>query len=73
VIYPDPVSEELIVSNVHNINMIEIFDITGKKIISTKTEATDNCKITVAYLSRGLYLLRITTSEGVQTMRFVKS
>jgi hypothetical protein len=73
VIYPVPVSEELTISNVHNGTLIEIFDITGKKVISTKTEATNNYKIPVKNLLPGLYMLRITTSGGIHIMRFVKS
>ena len=73
VIYPVPVSQELTVSNIHNVTMIEIFDITGIKVISTKTGATDNCRIPVNNLLQGIYLLRITTTAGVQIMRFVKS
>jgi len=73
VIYPMPVSEELTISNVHNVTLIEIFDITGKKVISTKTETTDNYRIPVTNLLRGLYLVKVTTSKGIQIMRFVKS
>jgi hypothetical protein len=53
--------------------MIEIFDIMGKKVISTNTGATDNCRIPVNNLLQGIYLLRITTTAGVQIVRFVKS
>jgi Secretion system C-terminal sorting domain len=73
VVYPVPVSEELTVSNIRNVTMIEIFDITGKKVISVKTEATDNCRIPVNNLLSGIYLLRVTSPGGVKIMRFVKS
>ena len=72
-IYPVPVSNELTVCNIHNIKMLEIFDLTGRKIISIKTEPTDTFKIPVNNLTRGLYLLRVTTSEGIKTMKFLKS
>ena len=73
VIYPVPVSSELTVSNVHNLTMIEIVDLTGRKVISLKTEATDSFKIPVNNLSRGLYLLRVTTSGGIKIIKFIKS
>ena len=73
VLYPVPVSQELTVNNIHNATMIEIFDIMGKKVISTNTGATDNCRIPVNNLLQGIYLLRITTTAGVQIVRFVKS
>lgn len=73
VLYPVPVSEELIVSNARNVTMIEIFDFTGRKVISVKTKATDNIKIPVNQLSPGLYILRLNTSGGIKIIKFIKS
>jgi hypothetical protein len=73
VICPVPVSEVLTISNVSDVTMIEIFDITGRKVKSVKTEVTDNYRIPVNNLFRGLYLLKATTSKGIHVMRFVKS
>ena len=72
VLYPDPVSTELTISNLHNIKILEIFDITGRKVISVKPEDTDYYKIPVTHLSRGFFLLRVTTQEGTKTMKFFK-
>ena len=44
VLYPVPVSEELRLSNILNVTMIEIYDLTGRKIISVKTETSGYCK-----------------------------
>lgn len=73
VLYPVPVKDELIVSNILNVTMIEIFDLTGRKIISIKTESTDIVRIPMYNLSQGLYLIRLNTSDGIKIMRFVKS
>jgi len=72
-LYPVPVSAELIISNIHNVNMIEIFDIKGRKVFSLKTKATDAVKIPVSHLSQGLFLIRFQTVRGIKVMRFIKS
>jgi hypothetical protein len=73
VLHPVPVKEELIVSNILDVIIIEIFDLTGRKVISIKTEATDIVRIPVNNLPRGIYLIRFKTSDGMKIMRFVKS
>ncbi|MBA4322772.1 MAG: hypothetical protein C0408_08145 [Odoribacter sp.] len=73
VLYPVPVKEELFVSNARNITMIAIFDLSGRKVISVKTENNDIAKIRVDHLSKGLYLIRLNTSAGIKIMKFIKS
>ena len=72
-IYPVPATEELTVCNINNVMLLEIFDMTGKKVKSIKPDFSDNYKVPVRSLSRGLYLLKVTTSRGVRTMKFFRS
>jgi hypothetical protein len=73
VLYPVPVSTELIINNTLNVNIIEISDFTGRKIISVKTKANSIIKIPVSQLSPGLYLIKFYTAGGTKTMKFIKS
>jgi hypothetical protein len=73
VLYPIPVSSELIISNARNVTMIEIFDFTGRKVISLNTEANEVVKIPVNHLKRGLYLIRLCTPGSIKIMKFIKS
>lgn len=70
---PVPVTDELTISNVRDAKTIEIFDITGRKVISVKTGATDIVRIPVNHLTRSLYLVRIKTTQGIKVLRFVKT
>lgn len=73
VLYPVPVTEELTISNILDVKVIEIFDISGRKVLSVKTEATDIVRIPVSHIAPGLYMLELNSSRGVKVMRFVKN
>lgn len=67
-IYPNPVEHELNIKTTKKINQIEIYSLTGQKILtSTKTN------IEVSKLSKGIYILKILTDDGQQlTQKFIK-
>jgi hypothetical protein len=73
VLYPVPVTDELTIGNILDVKVIEIFDISGRKVLSVKTEATDIVRIPVSHIAPGLYILKLNNSRGVQVMRFVKN
>jgi hypothetical protein len=72
-LYPVPVSAELFVSNCHNVVVIEIFDFSGRKLISVNAGNNNTVKIPVDQLPRGLYILRLKTSGSIKIMKFIKS
>jgi hypothetical protein len=72
VLYPVPVKDELIACNILDVNMIEIFDLTGRKLISVKTEFADIIRIPVSHLSHGLFIVRLYTTGGTKIMKFIK-
>lgn len=70
-IYPNPASNELNIKFADNKEYaVEIFDMTGRKVISTK--AGNSSKINVANLSSGVYVIRIDHNGKVETMKFIK-
>jgi len=76
-IYPNPVTSNLnffLYSDDHNAS-IELYDAEGKEIFS-KQESLKNgvnsFSYDLSYLSQGLYILRVETSEGIVFDRFVK-
>lgn len=69
-IYPNPTSYQLsIVSNMIDINELNIIDITGKTL---RTITTDFNYINVAELSNGIYYIQLITGEGTIAKKFVK-
>ena len=60
-------SGELIVESSYLINRLTVFDLNGRKLIM----GTQN-RLNVNALSKGLYLVKIETAEGVVTKKFIK-
>jgi hypothetical protein len=71
-VYPVPATSDLTVSGIENVSLLEIFDVTGNKIISEQCEGTDIKTFNISHLARGVYFLRLTTPLGAVMKRFVK-
>jgi hypothetical protein len=67
-VYPNPTTNELIISGVDNIKNIEVIGLSGNVIRTFKNVST----IFVDDLSDGLYILKIYTADEVFTGRFIK-
>jgi Secretion system C-terminal sorting domain len=68
VIWPNPATSKISVSTTAKISNIEVFDLTGKKVLSSKSNEID-----IAALQKGLYLIKANTQNGSQTQKFVKN
>ncbi len=72
VIYPNPFSEVINISNPTNRSMeISVFDSSGKLIQSLVSDEA-NTKISVQDLPDGLYVIKITDHSGVNDFKMVK-
>jgi len=70
-IYPNPVKNKLTIENGGGIiKNVQIFDISGRKIANGKL--SDDKSIDVSFLSDGMYILKIETETGMQTLKFNK-
>lgn len=71
-IYPNPVAEllHLNFSGLTSAQTYEMFDMSGKKVASGAFETN---QINVSALKKGIYILKIQTSEGIITKKFTKS
>jgi hypothetical protein len=73
VLYPVPAKSELIVRNITDVYRIDIFDLSGRKIITLNTYNNEMVKIPVDKLPGGIYILRLNTSRGIRIMKFIKN
>ncbi len=73
VLYPNPVESILQVNigNDYNNYLIEIFDILGNKIYTSKTDRRIT-KLAVETLSAGIYIIRLTGEQKSVSKRFIK-
>jgi hypothetical protein len=66
-VYPTIAKDIVNVKSTAKIQKVDVIDITGKLVSTTKAD-----KVDVSSLSAGVYLVNITTEEGVTTKKIVK-
>ena len=69
-IFPNPTSDILNIEPKQTISKIEIFDLSGKLV---KSESGKDKKISVSNLTKGMYLIKIYTENGVINSKFIKN
>lgn len=69
--YPNPVEEILLISNAENIDEIEIYDVTGRKLFSQKYK-DNNLEIDMSIFSTGSYLLKAKIENSEKIFRIIK-
>jgi hypothetical protein len=70
-LFPNPVTNELKISNISQNSTISIYNSNGKLLIS-KTSRSSIEKIDVSSLINGVYLIRITENKTSKTFRLIK-
>lgn len=68
-IYPNPANNVINVNAASNINNVEIFNMMGQKVAAFDANDT-HVQINTTALSNGMYLMRITTENGVSNQKF---
>ena len=71
-IYPNPVQNLLNISSTENIQQIEVYDVSGKLILSKRGTNARQSVVDVSELSKGQYVLKVSSAAGKATSSFVK-
>jgi hypothetical protein len=74
-ISPNPVASELNIKTTKGLilDKISIYDITGRKIFSSVSkEQQPNISINIEGLSKGVYILRVSSNENSSDLKFIK-
>lgn len=70
--YPNPVNEQLHITSSKVIQIVSVYDMTGKQI-STQKLNTNNGKINTSSLSSGIYLFKAVLEDGtIETFKIIK-
>jgi hypothetical protein len=70
-IYPNPAIDEVNINNVDfEFNTAEIFDITGKLIISTELNSGNNI-INIAKLESGIFIIKLSNEESTKVKKLI--
>lgn len=74
-LYPNPVNNEVTITNNENIIIEEItvYDMNGKRVKSQKNKTDDEIQLNLSNLSSATYLLHIKTSEGTAVKKLIKN
>lgn len=67
--YPNPVKDKLHINTRETIEKIEIFDLLGKRVLTSEmvSETVD-----VSSLNKALYIVKLSSDNGVSTKKFIK-
>ena len=72
-VYPNPASDNLNISGRNNINLtsVELTDMNGRVVKNLNVGAVST-QLNIADLNAGIYLLKVTSDQGVGTTKVVK-
>ena len=70
-VYPNPANEFVTISTLEKIDRVEVFNLLGKQVIKTST--LNNNILDVSSLSKGVYLMKLTSGNSVATRKFIKN
>ena len=71
-LYPNPASNYLTISNIQDIQHIDIQSLTGSLIWSSDLNGEQTITVPVTGFKTGLYIIRMQTKERIITKRFVR-
>jgi hypothetical protein len=71
-IFPVPVRDFLNIKSEQRITDAQIYNIAGQLLLNSNFDNIQETQINISNLKSGSYIIRIHTSNGVETLRFVK-
>ena len=73
-VYPNPTNSVLNITNKNNnlLNQIQLTDINGRIVKSINAFKAPKTQINIGDLNSGVYLMKITSDQGVGTTRIIK-
>lgn len=70
-IYPNPIDGNTLYIDTNKAISVEIYNVLGKKIITTNVDALKN-KVDVGFLYSGVYLIKLSSDSGSVTKKIIK-
>jgi len=69
--FPNPVADVLALSNVNEIQQVNVYNLLGQSVYSTRVTGT-SIEINLSALLPGVYLVKVTSSEKEKVIKIVK-
>lgn len=70
-IYPNPAKDMLTIQSEENIQEVNIYNVMGQKVKDLHV-GTNHISVDIANLSKGMYIIQITTQNGKSVKKFIK-
>ena len=72
-IYPNPSSSNWNFKTANTvITSVDVYNIVGKRVVSQKNNSS-SIAVSAQGLATGIYIARVTTTEGTQSMKLIKN
>ena len=71
-VYPNPTANVLNIKSTQEIDNVTVFNLLGQNVASFSKNEITNSSIDMSELSKGLYLVKITSGDKTQTLRVTK-
>jgi hypothetical protein len=71
-IYPNPPHNYLIISNIQDLQQIDILSITGSVVWSEEMHGEEQISIPLSQLTDGMYVIKIITKGEIYVRKFIK-
>jgi len=68
-VYPNPTQGEIKIESKHQIGLVSIYNLLGKKVM--ETQLTNNV-LKITKLPNGIYFIKVKTEKGISTQKIVK-
>lgn len=70
-VYPNPVKDFVTIKSSDKLESAEVYSTTGQMVFSSRNIV--NNKINLSQLAKGLYILKVKTNKGLQTVKVIKN
>jgi len=70
-VYPNPTSDLVNIKSQSNIETLQVYSLSGKRLIEMSPNTTD-VQMDISSLSSGAYLINVTTDESARTIKIIK-
>lgn len=69
--YPNPVKDVLNITGKSDVSKVEMFELSGKKILSQNAKAK-NVQFNLSTFASGVYILKVTSDKTTETFKIIK-
>lgn len=71
-VYPNPTSNILNIQGSNDIDNVTVFNLLGQNVVNFSKNEITNSSVNLSELSKGLYLVKISSGDKTQTLRVTK-